>query len=224
MDRVYRRIMTELLDEVVAGRIAAGERLPTVDEIAARHACSPSAAREAIRALEERRIVEVHAGQGQEVLRDDHWRLLDHDVAAAILLHHGDQRLVREALDLLRPLLTHGAAAAARKVTDGDVALLAQIVEQMRAPGGVAGRFTEAESDFQRTVIRIGLGRFAASALDEIHPVVAQLRRSRAADRDGAVIVLHERTVTALAERDATAAAAAADDYGRHLASWLRVG
>src|SRR6185312_17192215 len=83
MDRVYRLILAELLDAIVAGRLRAGEWLSTLDDIAARHGCSPSAVREAIRALEERRVVEVRAGRGQAVLGDDRWMVLDHDADRA---------------------------------------------------------------------------------------------------------------------------------------------
>src|SRR4051794_30882477 len=223
MDRLYQRIVTELLDEIVAGRIAAGEPLPKVDDIAARHACSPTAAREAIRALEERRVVAVRAGK--EVLPDDRWRMLDHDVAEATLLRHADQRLLREAVDFLRLVEARAATLAARKLTDGDVAMLAQLLDGMRAASrdGAGDRFEDAEAEFHRTLILLARNRFLAGALEALYPVVARVRRRRAADRDPAVIMLHERIVTALAQRDGALAAAAADDYGRHLASWLRV-
>ena len=230
MERVYRRIVSELLDEIATGRLAAGDRLPAVDDLAARHACSPSVAREAIRALEERRVVEVHAGQGQEVLDSDRWMLLDGDVAEAALLRAGDPRLLREAVDFLQLVETHAASLAATRVRDGDIALLAQILDQMRASsrsGNGAGtrddRFTEAEADFHRTLILLARNRFLASAVEQLHPVLATARRQRAADRDQTVVLLHERILSALERRDGTAAAGAAHDYGRHLASWLRV-
>jgi GntR family transcriptional regulator, transcriptional repressor for pyruvate dehydrogenase complex len=230
MERVYRRIVSELLDEIVTGRIAAGEWLPGTDDIAARHACSPSAAREAVRALEERRVVEVHAGRGQEVLGADRWVVLDHDVAEASLLRHRDQRLLRDAVDFLRHLETRAAMLAATNVRDGDIALLRQTLEQMRASSqgdngaeDRADRFAEAEADFHRTLMLLAGNRFLASALEQLHPVIARVRQRRAADRDATVIMLHQRIVAALARRDSTAAAAAVDDYGRHLASWLRV-
>ena len=103
MDRIFRRILSELLDEIVGGGIPAGSWLPKADDIAARHACSVGTAREAIRALEERRLVEVHAGQGQEVLTADHWALLDRDVAEAALRRSGDPQLLRESPSWPRP-------------------------------------------------------------------------------------------------------------------------
>ena len=222
MDRVYRRIVAELLDDVVSGRIAAATRLPKVEEIAARHACSLGAAREALRALEERGIVEVHAGQGQQVRGDDGWALLDRDVAEAALLRHSDPQLLREAVDALRLIETQAAMLAARKLTEGDLALLEQTLGQMREPDTGPG-FAEAEAAFHRTLLLISGNRFLASALESLHPVIAHVRRQRAPERDTAVVRAHERIMAALGERDATATAAAVDAYARRLASWLRL-
>jgi DNA-binding FadR family transcriptional regulator len=230
MDHVYQRIVAELLDEVVTGRIAAGEWLPKIDDIAARHACSPNSAKEAVRALEERHVVEVHAGQGQVVLAGDRWRVLDRDVAEATLVRHDDQRLLGEAVEYLRLVEISAARLAATKAQSGDVALLSQILDQMRAASGGGNgraahddRFVEAETGFHRTLILLARNRFLASALEDLHPAIARVRRRRVPERDSAVIVLHERIVRALEERDETAIAAATDAYGRHLASWLRV-
>jgi DNA-binding FadR family transcriptional regulator len=229
MDRAYRRIMSELLDDIVTGEIPAAGWLPRVEDIAARHACSAAAAREAIRALEERHVVEVHAGKGQQVLGADRWALLDQEVAEAVLLRHRDPRLLREAVDALRLIETQAAILAAGRVSDGDLRLLEQALEQMRASSrggnGAADldeRFTDAEAFFHRTLILISRNRFIASALESLHPVLAAVRRERAADRDPVVIRLHESIMAALTERDATAAAAAIEAYGQHLASWLR--
>jgi DNA-binding FadR family transcriptional regulator len=229
MKRVYRRIMSELLDDIVTGRIPAGGRLPRLDDIAARHACSPGAAREAIRALEERSVVAVHAGQGQTALGPDEWAVLDRDVAEAALLRHGDPRLLHEAIDALRLLEVQAAMLAAPRVSDGDLTLLERTLDRMRASSGggngaadLGARFADAEEFFHRTLVLLSGNRFLAGALESLHPVIASVRRLRAPNRDPAVIRLHERIMAALVERDATAAAAAIDGYGRHLASWLR--
>jgi DNA-binding FadR family transcriptional regulator len=230
MDRVYRRIVAELLDDIVTGRIAAGGWLPSIEDIAGRHACSTSAAREAVRALEERRVVEVRPGHGQALLGDDRWMLLDHDVAAAALLRHGHKRLLKDAVDFFQLIETEAAMLAATRVDHGDVTMLAQTLGVMReashdsnGANGDDDPFAAAEADFHRSLLQLARNRFLASALEELHPVLARARRQRAPDRDPSVIALHERIVSALAERDETAAAAAAHDYGRHLASWLRV-
>jgi DNA-binding FadR family transcriptional regulator len=221
--RAYRRIMTELLDAVASAEIASGEWLPRVDEIAARHACSAGAAREAVRALEERRVVSVHAGQGQQVRTAEHWDLLDPDVAAAVLIRHRRLPFVSDAVEAMRLVETQAGLLAARSARRGDVLLLREHVARMAtAAGNAGGEFADAESSFHRALMWISGNRFLAAMLESLHPVLAQARRRLAADRDPAAVTLHERIVAALAENDETATAAAVDDYGRHMASWLR--
>jgi GntR family transcriptional repressor for pyruvate dehydrogenase complex len=221
MEAAYRRIVSELLDDIVARRVAAGEWLPSVDEIAARHACGRGAAREAIRALEERGLVEAQAGKGQQVLTDDHWALLDRDVAEAALVRHGDTRLLREAIEAVRVLETQAVMLAARRLDEGDLRLLAGTLDLMRE--SVGAPFLAAEQEFHRTLAAMSRNRFLAGALAWLPGVVAAVRRQRAGERDAAVVRAHESIMAAISERDATAAAAAVDAYGRHLASWLRV-
>jgi DNA-binding FadR family transcriptional regulator len=220
--------MGDVLDQVVTGEIAAGAPLPTDREIAARYVCDLSVAREAVRALEERGVVDVQTGRGKTVLADERWKLLDRDIAEAALLRHRDRRLLREAVDFFQLVATRTTALAARRLNSGDRDELAQIIEQMRAAShvgsGAANRdeFVEAETAFHRHVIVMSGNRFMASALEALHPVLARVRRLRAADRDASVIALHEDILRALEHRDPTAAAAAIERYCERLASWLR--
>jgi DNA-binding FadR family transcriptional regulator len=84
-------------------------------------------------------------------------------------------------------------------------------------------RFADAEASFHRTLMLVSGNRFLAGILEPVHGPLARARRARALDRDPVVIRLHDRIVAALTARDATATAAAVDDYGRHLAGWLGV-
>jgi DNA-binding FadR family transcriptional regulator len=230
MERLYLRIMSELLDQIVSGAIRPASRLPKVEDIAARHACSPGTVREAIRGLEERRIVTVRAGRGQTVLDADHWALLDEEVLAAALVRHRDPQLLREAIEALRLHEVQGALLAAPRIGRGDLDELSQIVDQMResARGGNGAEhraevFLDAERTFHHILMASSGNRFLVSTLRFLHPTLALVRYRLAADRDDAVVRLHEGMLAALADRDPAAAAAAMERYGSQLMSWLRV-
>src|SRR4051812_40244114 len=212
MDRLYHRIMNELLDDVVTGALPAAAWLPTVEDIAARHACGASAAREAVRALEERRVVEVLPGHGQQVRSRERWDLLDPDVLDATILRHRDPQLLREAIEALRLFEVQGALLATPRLREGDLRQLAQTVERMEGED-----FVEAEATFHHTLMAISGNRFIAATLAFLHPALVRARRALAPDRDAAVVRLHETMLAALAERDPVAVAAAVETYGRHL-------
>jgi DNA-binding FadR family transcriptional regulator len=222
MKRAYRQIMAELLDDIVTGALPPAAWLPRIDDIAARHACSLGTAREAIRALEERRVVAVHAGRGQQVLGAERWALLDADVLEAAVVRHRDPRLVREAVAALRLLEIEAAKLAALRMTAGDLALLERTLDQMRGSSRHPS-FVDAEAAFHRVLVSTSGNRVLASALEALHPALALARHRIAADRDPVVVRIHEGILAALGARDAAAAAAAVESYGRHLKGWLRV-
>jgi DNA-binding FadR family transcriptional regulator len=226
MEHMYRRIATELLREVVSGRWAAGSSLPAVPDIAARFACSAATAREAIRALEERGVVEVRPGHGQQVLPSERWNLLDHDVAAALLAAPMARDLIAQAADAHRVVETDAAILAARRVRPRDVELLEHEVERMRAArGGAPGErdpFAEAEAAFHRTLMLLAGNPFMAAMVASLHPLLARARRRHAPDRDAAAVRFAERIVAALTARDPAATAGAVEEYGRRLERWIR--
>jgi DNA-binding FadR family transcriptional regulator len=207
VQRLYRRIMAGLLDDIVGG----ARRLPTLDAIAGRYACGHQAAREALRALEERRVIEVRAGHGQRVLERDRWDLLDRDVAAAVLLRHRDVRLLRDAIEALTVVELQAAMLAARRALDGDLALLEGTLERMRDGDGTA------ERDFHRALVLVSNNAWLAAMLENLHPPLVELRGRRGP----AVVRPHETIMAALWARDAAASAAAIEGYGRHLRAAL---
>src|SRR5919199_6413356 len=102
MDRDVRRVMLELLEEIAAGEIAAGEPVGDEQRVSERHDCSPEGARAAIRALEERRVVAAEDGGAVLALARDRWSLLDRDVAMVLLLRRRDAQALRDAVETLR--------------------------------------------------------------------------------------------------------------------------
>jgi DNA-binding FadR family transcriptional regulator len=228
MDRLYRRIALDLLDGVVSHDIPAADWLPRIDDIAARYACTPTVAREAVRALVERGIVDAHRGRGHQVNASDRWNLLDPDVASAVLLDHPTRELTREAVEAFTLVQTQAAMLAAKRMISGDIALLEGSLERMRdASEGRNGtrydwdQFVGAEAEFHETLTRLSHNRFLLPMVSTLHAVIAEARRDQAPERDQAAIRLHENIVAALREADAAAAAAAIEAYGSRLRTWL---
>lgn len=216
MDRRYRQVMSELLDGVVSGEFPAETWMPGVEVIAADRACSVAAAREALRALEERRVVEVVHGRGPRVRADDRWDLLDGDVANAVLFERPARSFLADAVEAFRLVETQAAMLAARRAAPGDVRLISGVLDRMRDGGS-----TRAEVDFHRTLALVANNRFVASMLETLPAVLVAARRRRSPGRDAMAVRLLARVVPALRETDPTAAAAAIEDYGRRLPGWL---
>jgi DNA-binding FadR family transcriptional regulator len=130
-------VVEALLDQIVAGDFAPGDRLPKEVAVAERYGVNRGTAREALRALEERRVAIVKHGRGSTVQPQTSWNVLDPTVAAALLRARGRASFRREighARLIVEPELAALAAEHAGRV---DRAALAHAMQE----GAPAGAF-----------------------------------------------------------------------------------
>ena len=130
-DQVFRR----LVGDVLSGRYAAGERLPTQRALAAELGVNLASVREGVKRLEQLRLVETRHGDGMHV-RD--WRAQGGlDVLVHAVAHGGalDPALVREVFEARRVLLAEASALAAARRTEEQAALLARLAAELAAGG-----------------------------------------------------------------------------------------
>src|SRR5258705_13908512 len=106
MPRRHRDLMSQLLDDIVAGDHPPGEMLPREQDLADTLDASRGVVRETVRALEERGVVAVKHGRGATVLAREHWNLLDPVVLRASVEGRDGRALVEqlaEARGLVEP-------------------------------------------------------------------------------------------------------------------------
>ena len=65
-----RRIVQDYRTRIEAGKLAAGAKLPTLDEIAAEYGCSLTPVKSAVRILEAMGLIETQPGKGIYVSGD----------------------------------------------------------------------------------------------------------------------------------------------------------
>ena len=128
-DQVFHRLAADVL----AGRYAPGERLPTQRALAAELGVNMASVREGVKRLEQLGLVEVRHGDAMRV-RD--WRLHGGpDVLVHLIAHAGalDADMVRSVMEARRLLLAESARLAAARRSDEQAALLASLAEQVGA-------------------------------------------------------------------------------------------
>jgi DNA-binding FadR family transcriptional regulator len=74
------RVLDRLGQAIVGGRYAAGDRLPTEDELARKFGISRPSLREGLKALARKGLVESRTRRGTIALGSEHWDRLDADV------------------------------------------------------------------------------------------------------------------------------------------------
>src|SRR3954452_24151648 len=110
-DQVFPR----LVSDVLAGRYAPGERLPTQRALAAELGVNMASVREGVKRLEQLGLVEVRHGDAMRVLD---WRLHGGpDVLVHLIAHAGalDNEMVRSVMEARRLLLSESARLAATR-------------------------------------------------------------------------------------------------------------
>jgi DNA-binding FadR family transcriptional regulator len=227
MERRYREVADELLDEIVTGENPEGARLPDIAALTGRFGVSRGVIREALRALEERGLISTRSGRGHTIEPDDRWDVLDLDVLEAMVFARGDTALLLEMLEAIRLAETHSGAIAARRARDGDLSLLASAVGRMHATAGRPGAghavhpFAIEHAAFHRDLMLIAGNRVLARLTDPLIEVVAAMMYERAPEHAPALVRHHERILAALRARDERATQGALDAYARQMGRWL---
>ena len=221
MERRYLDVAQTLLQEIVHGTPAQYEWLPREVELEDRFGCSRQVIREAIRWLEERRVIGVRSAQGQHVLADDGWDLLDPAVLELVLTWRDPGRqLLRETIEAVRLIEVDAARLATQRARDGDFDVLAGELMRMHA-AEEPERFVDAQATFHHGLLLISGNRVLAQTAEPLHRVLARMRQARAAERTPAVLRQHERILAALRARDPAVATGAVCELADQLTRWL---
>jgi GntR family transcriptional repressor for pyruvate dehydrogenase complex len=136
-DQVFRL----LCEQILSGQYEQGEKLPTQRALAAELGVNMASIREAVKRLEQIRLVEVRHGDAMRV-RD--WRVEGGlDVIAHVLFRAGglDRDTLASLLEARRLMLSEAARLAAERRSDEQAGRLAELAERIaQAPDAAAAQ------------------------------------------------------------------------------------
>jgi GntR family transcriptional repressor for pyruvate dehydrogenase complex len=199
-------LVRQLRDEILRERYRPGERLPSERDLAARMAANRGSVREALKKLEQLRLIEIRPGGGARVIPVEEASL---DILDHLLVVDGapDPVLTAQCLDVLELLLTGAVRFAVERGSDQELARARELLRIM------AGRETDQETYLgalnelmqlihaaSRNLV-LQLVRNGIRSLFERRSELAGLQPRR--ERLGPI---SEKLEKALAERDAAAA------------------
>jgi len=226
MRRRYHEVMGELGDAIVASGYGEGTWLPNVAALHERFGCSTGVVREALRGLEERGLVEVQRGRGARVRQREEWDTRNPHVLRACIERGPEPDTFRLAIEARAAVECLAAARAIGSAADADFRLLVSNIEAMERAAGAASAegaraFVSAEAWFHRTLMLLSGNELLAKLTEPWHALLAELRRERAPDRDGAAVRHHRRILEGVSSRDAHLAAETIQGYAERLAAWV---
>jgi GntR family transcriptional repressor for pyruvate dehydrogenase complex len=173
VSRLYEQIVQQVEDSIRKGELAEGSKLPAERDLARQFGVSRTAVREAIKALQEKGLVDAFPGRGTFVtsgrptsMRRSLDRILKSDEA-------GSGEYLEEVREMLEPGI---AAMAASRADDQVIAAMRECCEVMDAADGDSEAYIEADLDFHLALAEAAGNPIVLSLIDSI---VALLREQR---------------------------------------------
>jgi len=199
-------IAKQLRDEILGGRYRPGERLPSERDLSSWMEANRGSVREALKKLEQQRLIEIRPGGGARVTPVEEASL---DILEHLLVVDGtpDPVLTAQCLDVLELLFTGAVRFAVERGSDEELVQARKLLRVMWDPKTDEERYLQALGELTQLIhaasrnLVLQLVRNGIRSLFERRSELAQLRLPRT--RIGAVSKMLER---ALAVRDAAAA------------------
>ena len=206
---------------IVGGELRPGDRLPPEKDLAGRLGLSRSSMREAVKALEVIRVLDVRRGDGTYVTSLEPALLLD---AMSFVSDVNDDESLLEMLAVRRLLESHATAVAAREATPAHIAALEAELDSVGAGTDVA-TLVEHDARLHGRIVALTGNRYLTSLVESLSGQTVRARIWRGLTEDGAVertLAEHRSIVAAIASGDAELARALATAHVSGVESWLR--
>lgn len=197
-DEAIVRIKEMLVD----GELRPGDRLPSEKELSDRLGLSRNSLREAVKALELIRVLDVRRGDGTYVTSLEPALLLE-AIGFVVDLHHDGTLL--EMFAVRRILEPAAAVEATRRATRRDIAELKALVAEVAQQSTVEDLVAH-DLDFHRRIIELSGNSYLAGILEQLSSNTLRARIWRGLTEGGAVdrtLAEHLAVVDAMEAGDA---------------------
>lgn len=168
----FQATMEHMKQKIQNGEWAPGDRLPTLQQLAADFSVSVTTVREALRILESQGNVSIEHGRGMYVRNDP--LLLDDPAAALKELEDISLVDLLEARLLIEPEL---AALAAQRADEAQVRRLRDLAERMVRQMEEGGPFFETDLAFHQLIAESASNPVLARMLSSVLPLLAEGRK-----------------------------------------------
>lgn len=200
-ERLYEQIVSQIEKRIVAGELKVGDQLPSEKELAEQFAVSRTAVREAIKALREKRLVEIRPGRGTFITNDAP-EAMRHSLSLLMKFGtlNGFSHLV-EVREILEPEI---AALAATRITEEQIAAMQDAIAVMDTALDNVDVFVEADLDFHLAMAEATQNPIIPILMDSIIDMLREQRKRTGVTRGGLERgqYHHKQIVQAIIRRD----------------------
>ena len=167
--RLASVVLEEVAHRIIGGTFPEGSVLPTEPVLCQQFSFSRTVIREGLKQLEERGLVRVEQGRGTSVLPRDSWNLLDPTVIRIALIYDTDMSLLDDLITVRRVLEREMAQIAATRLTEAELAVLADNIERMKASYDDYDRFRVLDNAFHAVVMKASGNEVGLTVVRTIH-------------------------------------------------------
>ena len=213
--------MLRIREMIVAGELGPGDRLPPEKELSDRLGLSRNSLREAVKALEVMRVLDVRRGDGTYVTSLSPAQLLE-AISFVADMHRDDSLL--EILAVRRVLESWAAGVAASAPDRDHVAVLHTMVDDARALDTIE-QLVDHDLAFHREIVRVTGNAYLLGLIDGLSSGTVKLRIWRGLTEENAVnrtINEHAAIADAIDRGDSALAQALTTAHIGGVESWLR--
>lgn len=206
---------------ILSGELSPGDRLPPEKELSERLGLSRNSLREAVKALEVIRVLDVRRGDGTYVTSLEPGHLLE---AMSFVVELHDDTSILELFEVRRILEPAAAGIAATRATPEQITALRASLELVDAHSDVDALVAH-DLAFHRDVVAIADNRYLSSMIDGLSSQTVRARVWRGLTQENATTrTLHEHgaIVDALARGDAELARSLTVVHIYGVEQWLR--
>ena len=206
---------------IVDGELSPGDRLPPEKDLAERLGLSRNSMREAVKALEVIRVLDVRRGDGTYVTSLEPALLLE--AMSFVVDMHDDESLL-EIFTVRRVLETHTSGIAAAKASAEQIAELEAEISGVRA-GVDVQELVAHDLRFHHAISAIGGNAYLTSLLDSLSSQTVRARLWRGITEHGAVertLSEHQAIADAIAAHDVELASSLTAVHVSGVERWLR--
>jgi GntR family transcriptional repressor for pyruvate dehydrogenase complex len=206
---------------ITSGDLGPGDRLPPEKELSERLGLSRNSLREAVKALEVIRVLDVRRGDGTYVTSLEPGLLLE---AMSFVVDLHTDRSVLEIFGVRRILEPAAAALAARNMTPETVAKLDELIEETDAAAGIED-LVKHDLEFHQAIVEASGNEYLSRLVESMSSGTVRARVWRGITQQGATdrtIAEHRGILDALRRGDARLSEALMLTHIAGIEDWLR--
>ncbi|WP_336648008.1 FadR/GntR family transcriptional regulator [Microbacterium sp. MMO-10] len=206
---------------IVSGELGPGDRLPPEKELAERLGLSRNSMREAVKALEVIRVLDVRRGDGTYVTSLEPHLLLE-AISFVVDMHDDDSLL--ELFAVRRMLESQATGLAATHGDDEAIATLQAEIDGIDAAVSIDDLVAH-DIRFHREIVQMTGNGYLASLIDSLSSQTIRARVWRGLTEQGAVertLSEHRAIADAIAQHDPALATSLATAHIADVERWLR--